>query len=135
MKTTKITCFLNGDGEANIIYGDEFESFGSEYYRGVLKEKHNKENKEFDVVIANPPFSVECFKKTFENGAKDFELFNALGDRGDDIECLFIERTAQLLKDDGVAAIILPSTILTNGGIHSKARRLFIESIQMKSLD
>lgn len=134
VKTTKIACFLNGDGEANIIYGDGLESFGSEYYRGVLKEKHNKENKQFDVVIANPPFSVECFKETLENGAKDFELFNALGDRSDDIECLFIERTAQLLKDDGICAIILPSTILTNGGIHSKARRLFIENFELRAI-
>ena len=54
----------------------------------------------FDVVIANPPFSVEDFKLTLENGNEDFTLFKENG--SDDIECLFMEQTAQLLNEDGV---------------------------------
>lgn len=60
-------------------------------------------------------------------GDESFELFKSITDKSDDIECLFIERTKQLLKEDGVAGIILPSTILLNSGIHQRARDIIIK--------
>jgi type I restriction enzyme M protein len=39
---------------------------------------------------------------------------------------LFIERTKQLLKDGGVAGIILPSSILSNTGIYTKTREILL---------
>lgn len=122
-KTTKVSCFLNGDGEAKILYADGLNSFSHEDYKGIIQKE------KFDVVIANPPFSVEDFKQTLETGDEDFTLFKENG--SDDIECLFMERTAQLLNEGGIVAVILPSTVLTNEGIHAKARKLFVENFEI----
>ena len=104
-KTTKVSCFLNGDGETKILYADGLNSFNDEDYKGFIQKE------KFDIVIANPPFSVEDFKSTLENGSEDFTLFKELGENSDDIECLFIERTSQLLNEEGICAVILPSTV------------------------
>ncbi len=46
-----------------------------------------------------------------------------------DIELFFIERAKQLLKPNGVASLILPSTVLTNSGIlYEKARNILVEN-------
>ncbi|MDD5589521.1 MAG: N-6 DNA methylase [Candidatus Nanoarchaeia archaeon] len=127
-KTTKVACFLNGDGEANIFYADGLDSFTSEQYKGKLKLTEEKmDNPVFDVVIANPPYSVENFKFVLKNGKKSFELFDSITDKSDDIECLFIERTKQILKIGGFAGILLPSSLLLNNGIHSKARKILLK--------
>lgn len=131
-KTTKVASFLNGDGQANVIYGDGLDSFGSPTYRGILSHKEGlRDNQQFDIVIANPPFSVEGFKETLDNGKHDFTLFKSLGDSSDDIECLFVERTAQLLREEGVAAVVLPSSVLVNTGIHQKARELLLANFEV----
>ncbi len=44
------------------------------------------------------------------------------------IEAFFIERAKQLLKTGGVAAIVLPSSILSNGNsIYVRAREILIQ--------
>ena len=48
-------------------------------------------------------------------------------DNSSEIECLFIERTKQLLKDGGIAGVILPSSILSNSGIYTKAREIILQ--------
>ena len=50
-------------------------------------------------MLANPPYSVENFKFNMHKGDESFELFKNITDKSDDIECLFIERTKQLLKE------------------------------------
>ncbi|MBQ6742094.1 MAG: N-6 DNA methylase [Bacteroidales bacterium] len=108
-KTTKVACFMNGDGEANIIYANGLDSFNSVNYKGRLLSS-GTDNEKFDVVVANPPYSVDDFKNRLKNGDNDFSLYKST--KKDKIECLFVERTGQLLCDDGVAGIILPSTFL-----------------------
>jgi type I restriction enzyme M protein len=131
-KTTKVACFLNGDGEANIFYADGLAPFSSELYRGKLSDSSGKhEISTFDVVVANPPFSVENFKMVLQDGSRTFELYNNLSDKSDDIECFFVERTSQLLKEGGYAGIILPSTFLLNHGIQQKARKILVEKFRV----
>jgi type I restriction enzyme M protein len=134
-KTTKVACFLNGDGEAKILYGDGLAPFNSKLYYGKLNnETGDKQNPVFDAIVANPPFSVESFRMVLENGKETFDLYDQITDKSDDIECLFIERTSQLLKENGFAGIILPSTILLNRGIHQKARKLLLENFKICGL-
>ena len=113
-KTTKVACFLNGDGEANILYANGLDNFNSENYYKKLKIENNNKNEQFDIVVANPPYSVNDFMKQLKTLDTDFTLVKSLTEKSDDIETIFVERTWQLLKDGGYCGIILPDTILTN---------------------
>ena len=146
-KTSKIACFLNGDGDANIITGNGLDSFDSPIFKNTIlyqdiddTKDYTKEQPVFDCVIANPPYSVQDFKETLKNtngepyGEKNFDLFDNLGKDADDIECLFLERTKQLLKEGGYSAIIVANTILSNPGIHETTRKLLIENFKIKAI-
>lgn len=135
-KTTKISTFLNGDGDANVICGDGLDHFTkSKEYKDKLKEMNSeKENRQFDVLIANPPYSVSGFKTMLKYGKESFELYKYLTDQSSEIECLFIERAKQLLRDGGVAGIILPISILSNGKIHLKAREILLKYFEVKAI-
>lgn len=121
-RTAKVACFLNGAGESNIIYGDGLE------YRKELPEGR------FDIVVANPPYSVKDFKNFTEANSNNYKLFDSLTNHSSEIEVLFLEKTSQLLNIGGYGAIILPSSILTNGGIYSKARKLLLEDFYIKAI-
>lgn len=132
-KTTKLASFLNGDGRANIIHGNGLDSFTkSDKYFKLLKTKttdqKDKMNLNFDIVVSNPPYSIKKFKKTIPNGEDSFELYNKIpSNDSKEIESLFVERTNQLLKSNGYAAIILPLPLLTNDGLHKEARKIIIK--------
>ncbi len=128
VKVAKVGCYFYGDGLAQVIHGDGLDSFKhSKSYRGLLKK--NAEKPQFSFIVSNPPYSVSSFKGDLKNAFanQDFKLFDSLSDRSSEIECLFIERTKQLLKTDGIAAIILPDTILNNTGIQTKAREILLK--------
>lgn len=134
VKTTKISTFLNGDGEANIIHADGLDKFTSNKYRGLLKSI-DKENNNFDFLIANPPYSVSSFKSTLSSDNSDFDTYRYLTESSSEIECLFVERAKQLLKDGGCAAIILPTPILTNtSGITEKTREILLKNFYIKAI-
>jgi Restriction endonuclease S subunits len=138
VKSSKVSSFLNGDGEANIIRANGLDHFSlSKEYKVRLKEvaKDNpQDNGQFDVLIANPPYSVSAFKSTVKNGEQSFELFDRLTDNSSEIECLFVERMKQLLKVGGYAGIILPSSILCNSGIYTAAREILLKYFKIKGI-
>lgn len=133
VKVGKVGCYLHGDGLANIVHSDGLGSFlKTPEYKERLKRVNKsfpKENQQFDIVISNPPYSVEAFKGNARKyyDESDFTLYNDITDDSSAIECLFIERTQQLLKDGGVAGVILPRSILSNGGVYEKARTLLLK--------
>jgi type I restriction enzyme M protein len=138
VKTAKVSCFLNGDGLANVIHADGLDHFtNSKDFKGKLKETSNDEpqdNGQFDILVANPPYSVSAFKNTLKYGEDSFQLYNRLTDESSEIECLFIERTKQLLKTGGWAGVILPSSILSNSGIYTDAREIILKYFMIKSI-
>lgn len=130
-KTAKISTFLHGDGDANVVQGNGLASFSEESAFSaagpLLKSaKGGKDNSVFDVVVANPPYSVSGFAQLLSNGNDSFDLWPYKGESSDKIECFFIERTKQLLVEGGVAGIILPASFLNNKGIDTRARRLLL---------
>lgn len=137
VKVGKVGCYLHGDGLANVILSDGLGNFvETKDYKGKLRKSNDdnsKDNQQFDVVLSNPPYSVSSFKQTTRDyyTEKDFELYSFLTDNSSEIECLFVERTKQLLKDGGVAGIILPSSILTNSGIYTKTRELLLKYFEI----
>lgn len=133
VKTAKVSCYLHGDGLAKVIHGDGLGDFETSLeFKDLLRETdktYSQDNKQFDVIISNPPYSVSAFKGLMneEKSKNGFDLYNRLTDQSSEIECLFIERTKQLLKDGGVAGIILPSSILSNTGIYTQTREILLK--------
>lgn len=118
-KVAKVSSFMYGN-EINIIYED-----------ALRKNEKVKEN-DFDVLIANPPYSVKGFLETLsEEEREKFELTHSIDkksySKNNAIECFFIERAKQLLKKDAVAGIILPSSILSKGGIYTATREILLK--------
>lgn len=138
VKTAKVSCFLNGDGLANVIHADGLDNFQkSTDYKGKLKEiskEDPKDNRVFDILVANPPYSVSAFKNTLKNGKESFDLFNRLTDDSSEIECLFVERTKQLLKTGGWAGVILPPSILNNVSVFTDAREIILKYFFIKAI-
>jgi type I restriction enzyme M protein len=99
-------------------------------------KKNIKNNPQFSIIVSNPPYAVDDCKRYIRNNnaQNDFDLYKHLTDNSKEIEALFIERTKQLLKKDGIAAIILPSSILSNGGIYTKTREILLKYFERKAV-
>ena len=135
VKTTKLSCFFNGDGEAQILQTSGIYPFSHDDYRGTLLDTKDKENGRFDIVISNPPYSVSGFKSIMDrNSDEAFDLYKDITDSSKEIEVIFIERMKQLLKPNGYAAIILPISILQNDGLYEKARTIIFENFYLKGI-
>jgi len=139
VKVGKVGCYLHGDGLANVILSDGLARFNHPEYKSKLKNRDSEfrnENKQFDVLVSNPPYSVSAFKNTSTEyySEKDFDLYSSLTASSSEIECLFVERSKQLLKDGGVAGIILPSSIFSNEGIYTKAREVILKYFEIVAI-
>jgi type I restriction enzyme M protein len=107
-KVAKVSAFMYSQKEINITYADAL----------AYNEKFIDNN--FSVLVANPPYSVKGFLKTLsDDDINRYKLTKTIDeksfDRNNTIETFFIERAKQLLKPDGVAGIILPTSILSRG--------------------
>lgn len=122
-RTSQVACFMHGDGDAKIIFGDGLE-------------QHDKmPAKLYDVLVANPPYTIKDFKKHLnKERLPKYELLQTISDDSDDIEVMFVERTKQLLKDGGFAGIFLPSTILNSTGIYTRAREIILKYFEIKGI-
>ncbi len=101
-RVSKIALFMHGAGEGNIIFGDGLENYKE---KGITPES-------FDILVANPPYSVKGFKPHLKLKENSLAILDKITNDGSEIETLFVERVAQLLKPKGIAAVILPSSVL-----------------------
>mgnify|MGYP001215041534 CR=1 FL=1 len=135
-KTTKVNSFLNGDGDANTFCTDGLLPFYNHDYKKLLKsEKSDQNNQVFDIIVANPPYSVDNFKNRIIDGENNFSLYKYLSPTSDKIECLFLERAKQLLKENGIIGVIVPRSLLTTTDeINSNTRAFLLENFEIKAL-
>lgn len=122
-RVSKISLFMNGVGNGNIIYGDGLDNY----------EDKGIKNESFDYIVANPPYAIKEFKRHLKLKNNKLDLLNEITDDSDNIELLFIERTIQLLNDGGYCAIILPTQVLY-GEDYSSARKLILQSCKIVSI-
>lgn len=139
VKVGKVGCYLHGDGLANVILSDGLAKFEHPEYKLKLNSHDNtfpQENKQFDMVVSNPPYSVSAFRNAAREyySGKDFQLYDSLTDNSSEIECLFVERTKQLLNDGGTAGVILPTAILNSTGIYTKTRKMLLQYFEVVSI-
>ena len=124
-RVSKISMFMNGAGGANIIFGDGLENYSE---KGI-------ENEAFDILVANPPYSVSGFKQHLKLKNNTFNIIDKITQDGSEIETLFVERTAQLLKPQGIAAVILPASILSNSsGSYIAAREQLLKNFMLRAI-
>lgn len=120
---------LHGDGSTNIFVKDGLLPF--RFYTKDTAPNHLSKNEpdevyndkdingNFDIVISNPPFSVDLDTETKRFLPNSF-LF---GDKKNS-ENLFIERWYQLLKENGRVGVVLPESVFDT--TENKYIRLFI---------
>lgn len=124
-KVSKVASFMYGQDDIKIIYAD------------ALSNINEVKNNTFSVLVANPPYSVKGFLETLtEEERSKFELIGEVSDiaKNNSIETFFVERAAQLLKIGGVAAIILPSSVLSNGNIYIKCREIILQHFDIVAI-
>ncbi len=129
-KVSKVASFMYGQDEIKIIYADALA-------KNELEEKYKVKDGTYSILIANPPYSVKWFLETLPvEDQEKFELTNEVSDKSknNSIEAFFIERASQLLKDGWVAAIILPSSILSNGNIYIKTREILLQKFDIVAI-
>ena len=120
-KVSKVSSFMYGQDGIHIVYGDAL------VHHDAIKDG------DFKVLIANPPYSVTGFLATLSKEHRDAYVLSADVDSkqletNNSIETFFIERAKQLLAPEGVAAIILPSSILSNSSnIYVKTREILLQ--------
>ena len=126
---TKVNMILHGDGSTNVFVKDgllPFKFYDKETAPNALNISSNDTayfdkdvNGEFDVIITNPPFSVELDNET--KGSLKYSFI--FGDKKNS-ENLFIERYYQLLRENGRLGVVLPESIFDT--TENKYIRLFI---------
>lgn len=120
-KVAKVSAFMYGQDEIQIVYAD------------ALAENPVIQNGTYNVLISNPPYSVKGFLETLKPEERStFETVKVIDNKSlysnNTIEVFFVERAKQLLAPGGVAAIILPSSLLSNSGaVYTKAREIILQ--------
>ncbi len=125
----KVNMILHGDGSTNIFVKDgllPFSRYEKETAPNVLHDSRDESlyydksvNGNFDIILTNPPFSVDLDNDTKKTLKKSF----IFGDRKNS-ENLFIERWYQLLRENGRVAAVLPESVFDT--TENKYIRLFI---------
>lgn len=122
-KVSKLSAFMYGQDNINIIYGD------------ALDQHDQIKDGDFSVIVANPPYSVKGFLETLSKEQRNKYRLSSYIDKLDtnnSIELFFLERAKQLLKSEGVAGIIVPSSVLSNSNAYNiYARKMLLESFNI----
>ena len=130
---TKVNMILHGDGSTNIFVKDgllPFSKYEKETAPNALygsekdplyksKDKALDINGQFDLILTNPPFSVELDNDTKKTVKKNF-MFG----ENKNSENLFVERWYQLLRENGRLAAVLPESVFDT--TENKYIRLFL---------
>jgi len=94
-------------------------------YKDTLSKSYN-EDSQFDIVMANPPFTGNIDKGDINEG---FTLPTTK------TELLFVERIYRMLKMGGSAAVIVPQGVLFGSGkAFVEARKILVEKSELKAV-
>lgn len=105
-RVSKVSLFMHGADKGKIKFGDGLENYFDE---GVTPGT-------FDILVSNPPYAIKNFSQHLNLKNNSFDTLKKISNEGSEIETLFVERIAQLLKAGGIAAVILPGSILNKDG-------------------
>lgn len=124
-RVSRISFFMHGANKGSVIFGDGLENNFDKYIRPA----------DFDILVSNPPYSIKGFKPHLKLENKNFKTLEKVSNEGSEIETLFVERIAQLVKPGGIAAVILPSSILNkDGGSFICAREEILKNFYIRAV-
>ncbi|MCU0439638.1 MAG: restriction endonuclease subunit S [Raineya sp.] len=126
-KVATVSAYMYGQQGINVIDADALA-----HHEALKREA-------FDVLIANPPFAVDDFLEVLtqndEKEALTYELFENANIGTNNIQCFFLERTKHLLARNGVAGIIVPTSILSNSDtMHIQTREILLKYFDFVSI-
>jgi len=126
---SKVNMILHGDGSSNIFVKDGLlpfrfytkDSAPNYLEKAEVDETYNDKeiNGNFDIVISNPPFSVDLDTETKKILGQSFIFPNKKNS-----ENLFLERYYQLLRPNGRVGVVLPESVFDT--TENKYIRLFL---------
>lgn len=120
----RMNMFLHGRDNATIEWGDTLNN---------PLHKENDHLKKFDIVVANPPFSLD--KWGADNAASDqygrFWRGVPPKSKGD---YAFISHMVESLNEHGRAGVVLPHGVLFRGSSEGKIRKALIEENKLKAV-
>ena len=125
-RVSKVAMLLNGAANAHIKQGD-----GLEHDEDFLGEFNS-----FDILVANPPYSVDAFKTHESRKVQNlYETIKLMSFNCGDIQNVFIERMHHLLKPKGIAAIVMPSALLSNAEASDiKTREILLHNFYIRCI-
>lgn len=134
-QVAKIATIINGSQDSRIVFKDTLSVFNTRETRF-----HGFDNDSFDVIIANPPYSVKGFLNTLDESDRDqYELTKLVKEKSystnKSIESFFVERAKHFLHQNGLLGIVLPSSILSNtDAVAVKTRELLFAHFNILSI-
>jgi len=134
-QVAKIATIINGSKDARIVFKDTLSIFNTRETRFQGFDKDS-----FDVIIANPPYSVKGFLNTLDEADRaQYELIKLVKEKAygtnRSIESFFIERAKHFLRQNGLIGIVLPSSILSNkDAVSVKTRELLFSNFNILSI-
>ncbi|WP_285818989.1 MULTISPECIES: N-6 DNA methylase, partial [Helicobacter] len=129
-KVAKTACIIHDSKTSSSIIFQDALDFIKQNFKDEFEEAS------FHCILSNPPYSVKGFLNTLEDIAqKSYALTQSIDsksyEKNNAIECFFIERAKQFLKEDGLLALVLPVSILQKGGIYEKTRELLFQHFNL----
>jgi type I restriction enzyme M protein len=127
-KVAKVSAFMYGQDNIDITYAD------------ALAQNDRFKSNDYDILVANPPYSVKGFLGTLEKEIREsFELIETVDSKqistNNSIECFFIEKAKQMLASNGIASIVVPPSILSNSdSTYVATRNIIIKYFDIISL-
>jgi len=121
----RMNMLLHGvkDTEFEIYLGDSLKNDWD-----MLREMNPAKKPAFDVIVANPPFSLKWDPGEAAGEDMRFKSHGVAPKSAADFA--FLLHGLHYLKDDGVMAIILPHGVLFRGGAEERIRRKLLEDGQ-----
>lgn len=132
-RIARINMYLHGDGGSHIFHGDGLEEtpkatidMNDEEASEITDHAKTVKNDNFDLVLSNPPFSMN-YQGNKDEDKRIIDQFDfTLGKSSVKSSVLFLNRYEKLLKKGGEMLIVLDDTIL-NGKSYEDLREWILD--------
>ena len=133
-RIARINMYLHGDGGSHIFHGDGLDidppispDMTPEQRKEVEEFKESIVNGTFDLILTNPPFSMNYSSSNIEEKRILNQHLLTRGESSAKSSILFLNRYLELLADGGEMLIILDDTVI-NGKSYEKVRTWILDN-------